>query len=266
MSRKVDSLIQAWARKAEPTDQHIEVLKRRIAGKVQYVTADGETGPSMSPSMHIFSRLVYTVLGAAAAVAILLSLPRENDSRVGPSAANAASLAGISEGRIAMGERLFDEMNRLFDGNLRWVAESNGDIGMGVETMATQRDAVPALVRVTVLARRGDATTWSTAWQSDVVLRGQDLIEVAPNAETPNKLALWVFPLEDGKIAIDTSISLALSGHLATQVSAVIAPGETTELAVVNDGGAEYRVYQTVVLLREHACEPRGLPPTNGGV
>ncbi len=33
-----------------------------------------------------------------------------------------------------------------------------------------------------------------------------------------------LFPLEDGKIAVDTSLSLDLSGRLAAQVSVVITP------------------------------------------
>jgi hypothetical protein len=206
-------------------------------------------------------------LGAAVAVAVLVNLPfgqvRSNEDTLSDAV---ASMAAISESRIEMGERLFKEMDRLFNGNLRWVAESNGDMGMGVETIPGQHDAVPALVRVTVLSRQKDTTTWSTAWQSDVVLRGQDLVEVAPNAKTANKLSLWVFPLEDGKIAVDTSLSLELSGRLATQVSAVIAPGETTQLAAVYENDTEYRVFQTVVLLGTHDGDPCGTQPSNGGV
>jgi hypothetical protein len=266
MKKNVDNLIREWAKQSEPTDEHIETLKRRVAGKLSYVQPASAEVRSMTPGMHVFSRLAYTALGAAA-VAILFAFPRWSDKNGDLSAANAAAtMASISESRIEMGERLFKEMDRLFNGNLRWVAESNGDIGMGVETLPGQHDAVPALVRVTVLARQKDTTTWSTAWQSDVVLRGEDLVEVAPNAKTANKLSLWVFPLADGKIAVDTSLSLELSGRLATQVSSVIAPGETTQLAAVYKNDTEYRVFQTVVLLGTHDCDPCGMPPENGGV
>jgi hypothetical protein len=266
MKKNVDDLIREWAKQSEPTDEHIETLKRRVAGKLSYVQPASAEVRSMSTAMHVFSRLAYTALGAVA-VAILFALPRLSDRNGDRSAANAAaSMANISESRVEMGELLFKEMDRLFNGNLRWVAESNGDIGMGVETLPGQHDAVPALVRVTVLSRQKDTTTWSTAWQSDVVLRGQDLVEVAPNAKTANKLSLWVFPLEDGKIAVDTSLSLELSGRLAAQVSSVIAPGETTQLAAVYENDTEYRVFQTVVLLGTHDCDPCGKQPSNGGV
>jgi hypothetical protein len=267
MNKRLDNLIQQWAKRSEPSDEHLAMLKRRIAGKLPFVQVGEGTAQSSTPSNHVLSRLAYVTLGAAAAAVVLLSMPRGKDGNEDRSAASAASaMAGISERRIEMGERLFEEMNRLFNGNLRWVAESNGDIGMGVETVESPCDAVPALVRVTVLARRGNSAVWSTAWQSDVVLRGQDLVEVAPNADTANKLALWVFPLEDGNIAVDTSLSLNLSARLATQVSTVIAPGETTELATVHGGGTEFRVFQTVVFLGQHDCAPCGVQSANGGV
>jgi hypothetical protein len=268
MNRKIDNLIKEWARQAEPTDEHLKALTQRVSGKLRYVQPEAEGNKQRAPSaFRILAPLGYTAIGALAAVVMFLYLPiGVQEVNSGSALKVAAAAAGLSQSRIATGIKLFDEMDRLFNGNLRWVSESNGDMGMGVETTPGPCDAVPALVRITVLARRGDSADWSTAWQSDVVLRGQDLVEVAPNAESANKLALWVFPLEDGKIAVDTSVSLALSGHLATQISAVIAPGETTELAVVHEDGTEYRVFQTVVLLGEHSCDPRGMRPANGGV
>ncbi len=79
-----------------------------------------------------------------------------------------------------------------------------------------------------------------------MLLRGQDIVEVVPNRNSANKLALWVYPLNDGKIAVDGSISLDAPVRLSCKVDAVVQRGVPLELMSLKDGEIEYRVFQTV--------------------
>jgi len=259
MNDKLDDLLENWAHGRKSSDQQLVELARRISSKLSYAQTHRVVKRGfISPRIHIFKRLAYASLGLAAALVVWISLPRnqnllEESAQLAPTL---QTLAGISHSRMTSGSRLFDELDRLFNGDLHWVMESNDDMGMGIEAAQPHDHESPALVRITVLARREGARQWATAWQGDVLLRGQERVEVVPNADPSNKLGLWLFPLEDGKIAVDTSLSLNLAARLTTEISSIITPGEVVELDISRHDDREYRILQSVVFLKEE--EPAG--------
>jgi hypothetical protein len=64
-----------------------------------------------------------------------------------------------------------------------------------------------------------------------------------------NSLALWIYPLADGQLAVDAELDLEAPVRLASRINRVIVPGETVRVAQLHTDGTEYRMYQTVEIL-----------------
>jgi hypothetical protein len=207
-------------------DQHLEVAE-----------------PSAFP---FWRKLTYAAVGAATALLVAFLCLRHGS--VAPDLPAAAAFARITADQMRVHARLFSEMEHLFADRLRWVAESNGDVGLGVEALrgASSVNSAPLLVRLTVVSRKEGTREWAPTWSADVLLRGEEVVEVAPNRRADNRLALWVYPLGDGRIAADTSLSLSKPVPVSSKVSTVVQEGQPSELISVRVGGTEYRVFQAV--------------------
>ena len=253
MKDKLDSILQDWAARQAPTEEHLLDLRSRITNEIsqgRYLSHTEERSLAVIP---LWSKLAYAGLGAAVTLIIALLYFNSFLAVRAPSSGNgsASSFAAISKKQVEAGERVFREMERLFPNNLRWVSESNGDIGMGVESVqgGILKDSPRILVRLTVVSRKEGEKLWKPIWKTDVLLRGEELVEVVPNREKDNRLALWVYPLADGKIAIDSNLALDVPIRLASRINAVVDPGEPAEIMSVRAEDTEYRVFQTVEVL-----------------
>jgi hypothetical protein len=249
----IDALLRKWADDHTPDHKHMAALQSRIAGKVAMTHPSSaelhETStPASTTSRGIWRSLASAAAGAAVCLLTLLAIDRFATDQVRETRSDQPETAIISHCRIEAGVTLFEEMNRLFNGNLRWVAESNGDMGIGVGEDREHLDSPPALVRLTMLARQAGTAEWSKVWQSDVMVREQDLVEVSPG-HSSDAISLWVFPLEDGQISVDTTVALNTPIRIRAQQSTVSTPGIPIQVASLTENGKEYRVYQTVVLL-----------------
>lgn len=246
MKNRIDEMLANWARSNTPPDSHLENLGDRI------VTEAAKARWAQEP-LTVFplaARFAYAALGAAAAfVACILyvNLVRPQSSPTG----DGSILARISTRQIEADSRLFAELERMFPSQLRWVSRSNGDIGLGVESeIGGETAASPLLVRIVVVSKRAGEKIWKPVWQTDTVVRSQEMVEVVPNRKTGDKLVLWVYPLSDGNLAVDTGLSLCSPFALTSRTSSVAKPGAPSEIVNLKMDGAEYRVYQTVEPLR----------------
>jgi hypothetical protein len=112
------------------------------------------------------------------------------------------------------------------------------------------------LVRLVLVKRAAGETTWKQAWATDVVMRGEDRVEIAPNRKGHNKVTLWLYPVENGKVAVDTSIAIDQPLRVSGRLDTVIGIGEPAEVAAYNKGGDEYKLLQTVEPLNgKQACK-----------
>jgi hypothetical protein len=253
--RSIDALLRQWADEQEPHKEQMDALRSRIAGKATMIIPASEaasraSAPPSASGRHIWRSLSSAVVGAVACLLVIVVINRIGGSGGASSSSEHSDPSVISHCRIATGVKLFEEMDRLFNGNLRWVAESNGEMGIGVEEEREQLDTPPALVRLTVMARSVGASEWREVWQSDVMVREQDLVEVSPG-HSSDTVSLWVFPLEDGNISIDTTVAINTPIQIQASESTVATPGMPIQVASVTEQGTEYRVYQTVVLLEQ---------------
>ena len=122
---------------------------------------------------------------------------------------------------------------------------------MGVEALQgpAEDPGRPAVVRLVVVSRRVGDVAWQPVWSTDVLLRGEEMVEVAAGRDSKDLLALWVYPLENGKVAVDTTLSLHTPVKISARSNTVVGRKEPNELVSVREGDAEYRVLQTVAIL-----------------
>ena len=87
-------------------------------------------------------------------------------------------------------------------------------------------------------------------WESDVLTRSEQVIDIAPNQKRDDRIGLWIYPVADGRFAVDSRISLNAPIRIYSDSSDVVEDGKPTAIAVTIVGSKEYRVYQTVTRLK----------------
>jgi len=119
-------------------------------------------------------------------------------------------LAAVSPKELANRSLLFREIERLFPDQLRWIAEFDRELSLGVHPAmgGPIGNARPLLVRVMVLFREDDHASWSKRLETDVLTYGEEHVELALHPGDENRLSLWAYPLPDGKVAVDVSLCL----------------------------------------------------------
>lgn len=248
MNDRLDTLLTGWAKRSEAGPERMSVLRSRILEKVH---VGGESKATIVPAVAALipfrAKLRYAAIGAAvtAAVAIILSVREDRFQHPARGDEEGPRLA-LSESRAATGRRLFQELERLFPDRLRWVAESDGKVGLGVDGIPPggARESPPVILRLVLTSREPGRAGWRAEWMTDVLVRGEDRIEVPLTPAPGSTLALWVYPLPDGAIAADTALSLHSPVRISTDVSTVMVQGTPVELAFVRAGNREYRVLQ----------------------
>jgi hypothetical protein len=148
---------------------------------------------------------------------------------------------------------LFAEMQRMFADNLAWVAETNGDVLLGVEPepRPSADDGRPIVVRLLVMTRQPGHTAWTRQRSIDLIVRDQEFVELAPPDGWDQNLAVWAFRMPDGMIAVDTSLAIRTADAQPACHSGVQRPKVPRQILQLKSDGAEYRVFQTVAVLPE---------------
>ena len=271
MNHPIDEQLQRWNAEQVEDESRLAEIKGRIMEALPSVMAEPtvlgtESVRRTGGHPMLVVRFGYAALGAAACLIIMLAVSRfaVPDVLNGTGAmASVRDMVALPEARVAAGCRLFKELETLFNGDLQWVAESNGEIAMGVGESPEASDGDPVLVRLTVMQRVSESADWTSAWQSDVVVRAQEAVDIVPRGEGASRLTLWVYPMNDGKIAVDTALALTAPATFRVNETIVAKPMVPVQVGEGTENGIEYRLYQTVVPLA--ACGA-GYPvvPTEG--
>ncbi len=264
---KLDGLLRNWAKQNSATDADIQALCDRISRAVdQAPFLDAGPATVRTDRFSVLGRAVWFSLGCSVALlfAFLLfpaaRVPQEQQAgisethqEVNKRDPEVPSLALLNESQLAGKGLLLAEMERMFADRLTWVAESDGQVCVGLLPQAgsAPSEATPMAVRVVVVSRKGDQEAWTPVWQIDVVTRGEELVDLTQDCIRSGTLSLWTYPLPDGKIAVDANFALPGPVSLESSFSGVQSPGVPKEILSIGTDRAEYRVFQTVSLLRE---------------
>ena len=241
MTNPIDGLLRDWSSRMAGDSKSLAGLERKITMKMR----ETRYAYTETKAFSMWGRLAWFSLGAVTAFAIAMvfvRLPSEGNSTHVP------ELARTSESV----HRLFKEVDRLFAGNLRWIAQSDGNVELGIDPDSGKSESGEQTfaVHIAVVARNDDESTWKKVWESDILTWGEQSIDVAPDENRDNRVALWIYPVADGRFAVDSRVTLNAPVRIYSDSSDVVEDGKPTAVTVMTIGPREYRVYQTVTRLK----------------
>ncbi|MCE9614281.1 MAG: hypothetical protein K8T26_08395 [Lentisphaerae bacterium] len=250
MSTSLDERLRRWRRMHLATDTHLATLAQIISEDLRRHAQAEDRRPAAADTVGFGIKLAYAAAGAMVMAAALVLWPERAG---GPAhALPVPALATLDGGRLAAHSQVFREMQHLFADQLRWVSETDRQIDFGVapaagETAAVSAgDARPVCVRFTAVVRQPATDAWVPVWYQDVVLRCEDRISVRSGVDDGGTLGLWVYRLDDGRLAVETDLDVVAPVALRAHVDTVMDLGTPAQVLSMREGDTEYRVYQTV--------------------
>ena len=266
--KKLDQALQGWADRSVADEESLTQLRGSILSELEddseqdIVEQTIVERATVANTNNWQTRVTWFALGVAAAALLLafssIWMFSQDDQQIviphPPEQDNLEMFAAITPEQLAQKTKLFTEMERIFGGQLDWVAESNGTIEIGVESNVTRtvsnENSVPIAIRITVVRKKPNEQDWTPAWTVDLVSRSERLVQFTSNNADAPELVVWTYTLPDGMIACDTElISVDGVDGLDAASSALQAAGVTKQVAAPESDGTEYQVFQSVVPL-----------------
>jgi len=244
---KLDSLLHDWAVRHAGDPARRETLVERV--RQQLARQPMPAGDDLAPARRkgLPGRGIHAVCTLAAGLLVAVGLfiaPRFWRSSVVPD--STAEIALLSASEIRSSSELFRRMEEVFPDNLRWIAETNGEVSLGLGRIprAGPSGAAPLLVRTVVLERKRGESSWNRVFAADVLSRNEELVEVSPGQKPAGRLLLWAYRLPDGNVAVDAKLRLTESPGTSVDLTSVLAPGRATQVLTTRTAEGEFRVLQ----------------------
>jgi hypothetical protein len=230
-------------------DQLLERHWRGVRATIYAMVLNDADADDLAPACRrrLPGRSIYAVCALAAGLLVALGLavaPRLWRGPVAPDSTVEIALFSASE--IRNSDELFRRMEEVFPGDLRWIAETNGEVslGLGQVSRAGPSGAAPLLVRTVVLERKRGEASWHRVFTADVLSRSEDLVEVSPGPKLAGRLLVWAYRLPDGNVAVDASLRWTDPLGLNVDLTNVLAPGRAAQVLATRTDDAEFRVLQ----------------------
>jgi hypothetical protein len=150
---------------------------------------------------------------------------------------------------------LFAGLKQTFGDQMAWLAEHDRRVDVGLVTDdSSAGDGAAFALRIVLLSRQDGATAWQQVWQSDVVGRYEQVIDVPAGHSGSGRLQLWLHALADGGVAVDGALALTEANTPARlSFNGVQRAGEPRRVTVGRGAGREWQLIQTVVPLPQPA-------------
>ena len=259
---KLDALLDQWADQGDSSERLVNLQKRIVSSlqETKFVaTADLASKDSRRNTQHRVARNQWASRFAVGTVVTMLLtlgfvLPQWGRPVVSPTADLIPEYAWLQEEQIQNKSVLLAEMESLFDQRLAWMAETDNRLEFGLDRSLlghtdNSQDHGRLTVRVIVEQRQRGSSVWQLAWAMDVVSRNEELVRVTPSKVNGHDLQLWTYRLPDGAIAVESVFQLAGTNPFRARVSGLHLNTKPVKVVTVADNGAEYRVFQSVVVL-----------------
>ena len=242
----LDAVLRDWRRRQDAAEDAAG-LARRVTAAIWADAAMTVPAARSRPRNRWRERLAWFAAGLAAAVAAVVVL-RQHDRRHG--VADWPPSVRFGADQLAGKAALVAGLEETFTGRLAWVAEHDRRVDVGLVPDTVHAAGVPVAVRIVVLTRPAGATSWTPVWQSDVIARDGEVVDVAAGPGGAGRLRLWTHALPDGAIAVDGDLALAGPAlPLRASYGGVQRSGEPQRVTAARDGGLDWQVIQTVVPL-----------------
>jgi len=242
MKRNIDDALKAWSARHAPDRDHLSALVNRIGQ--QRLAAPTVLAWSWQASGH-WPRVTAFATGVAATLLAVLLWTTCTERHGSLSRLLRNEGAQFAQHRAALAT-VFSETERLFGTNLQWVAQSGRRAELGLVNAAANGDE-PMVVHLSVMTRRaGEDRTWRCVWQADVVARPDGLINLDPDGQTGNRVALWLHRLDDGAAFVESRLELHQPVVMHAETSEVLRFGASRNVTRMRRGDTEYLLLQTV--------------------
>ena len=254
---RLTNLLRDWAAGHMPDKKRLDDLAGRIHDAVARSGRAGWTEEERPRRLWRVSwaRLAYAGLGAAVALLAVWASALFDGEGGGPAAPAPSDLARVPRADRHAGARIFAEVERLFGGKLQWVADSADDFRLGLSSYdVSPEQAEPFLVRIVVVSRAAGERSWRRAWDTTILARPNEWLEVQPEADGRNHISLWLHPMPDGTVAVESGLRLRHPIETSCTTTGVLKPGRPTRVLTLSVGGIEYQVFQSVAALPAGEC------------
>jgi hypothetical protein len=255
----LDLLLRGWADRHAADSGSLDRIQGAVRQAMEHEDTLQVAELTVAAPGRWRSRALWPSFAAAAALLAMVSImlwPTKSPKRPEIAGSHPPQHSGnvqavITPEQLARDAKLFAELDRMFGRQLRWVAESDGGVELGIEpdeAAAPPANSKPVTIRFTVVKREQGDRDWNVVWTVNLVARDEQLVRLAPEADSPSLMA-WAYTLPDGKIACDADLSLGGSEGWHVKASELQSAGDVRELASTAEGGVEYRVYQAIQIL-----------------
>lgn len=252
---QLKTVLKEWAARRTPSPVQLEQLTTEITRAVHR-----EPVPALNPErgrillLPVWGRFAYAALGAAAALVLLLGIFRYNPwgAAGGGGDMLAAEGNGLTDKVVQEKLTLFREVNAMFGQRVRGVVEAGDNMTIDVagDRSAEQLNAAPLIViQMKMMTRQVGGSKWTPVWSTDVMTRGEELVEKSSDAKDGNKMLVWAYPLEDGTIAVDSTLDLIAPLKVKWTGSSVLTPGKSIRVQSATTGSQEYQILQSARVL-----------------
>ncbi len=254
----LDQLLSRCLDRREPSDEHLADLTSQIQLKLRSQTT--ATRSSESFQLPAWSGIL------TIAASLLVGMFVWRNSMVPPTQissktfetsrqsvsfdTNAASPTAVASFGVNQA-LVFEEMQRVFDQRLAWVAETGQDILMEVDSEESDSQRPLMCIRLSLASKSNSESgaVGRKVWEMDVIVRSEQTVRIGTDESTP-QLVLWPFLTDDGKVLVETQFNLAAPDGVNHRSTILLSPGLTEDQGVVD---ARFVFSQKVVLLKEPA-------------
>lgn len=254
----LDRLLVDWAKQHEPADERFSELQRQLHSSMSElapeVAAVAPVSLDRRRKVQWFGLGAATGLAAGVALVCVFWMSRSEVPNAPASlevAHKAPREAGIDAKQASAKSVLMAEMGRLFPDQVAWVAETDDDVQFKLNDAASESTSKSLEVRLLVMSRRIGDKDWTARWKLDVAARQEEPVYLDRSSTNgqEGRASVWMLPMTDSRIYVETSLSLSAPLALTTTVCGVQDPGTPVRILWLKSGDQEYEVYQTVAVL-----------------
>lgn len=240
---KLDNLLRKWAADNSVTDKSLAVVTDRISSRIRAESVPAPPCPDKRFMYH--KRYVFGGLAAAAMILLIGLIPGlilffNSDAR------GIDAMVTIQPADTYATSRVFAETQRVFDSGLQWLAESDGQVEIGLSDDSHHKSAYrqPLLLKVLLLQRRGVRGHGRILWKGKIVTGSEQLITVTPDTENPgNTLKLWMYSLNGAGIMVDFSLDFDTPAGIHASSANHVISRKPVRVLSTRRGDATYEMY-----------------------
>ncbi len=249
-NNELDRVLKEWGERNQPDVETLARLEVKIREPIPHEKLDMDTVVEESIRASGWPRWIAMAAGLSILLVgtLLWNFHRDSDSPYAATGNGAAEFARISTEQAAAGRVLLEELDALFDGQLRWVRLDAKEMHLEMEETFVPHDSsrIRLVVRTVIVERKIGQTEWKSIWSSDVLTRTEEYVKIEAGTESAGELELWVHPLPDGRFVMDSEIEWSAARLLRPYDAQVFTAGQPQQVLVHTMADREYRIYQSV--------------------